>query len=69
VGNHGKPILVALCVETTSTPSATLWRAWKGKAAAEERGMAGGRERIQSECGERRPIPISMVEGRVLLVL
>jgi hypothetical protein len=49
VGNHGKPILVALCVETTSTPSATLWRAWKGKAAAEERGMAGGRERIQSE--------------------
>jgi hypothetical protein len=39
----------ALCLETTSTPSAALRRAREGKTAAEERGMAGGRERIQSE--------------------
>jgi hypothetical protein len=47
VGNPGKPTLVALCVGTTSAPSAALWIAWKGKAAAEERGMADGKERIQ----------------------
>jgi hypothetical protein len=41
--------LSAPCLGTTSAPSAALWRAWKGKAAAEERGKAGGRGRIQGD--------------------
>jgi hypothetical protein len=38
----------------TSSPSAALWRAWVGEAAAEEREMAGDAEGIQGAVGSGR---------------